>query len=182
MKNLIYINACMKSGSRTQRIATPVIEELSKKYRVETIDLRKSIYPVVDNSILEMVFMNKAFLFGVFGIMLLLYVVAVIYNRIKRPKSKNIVKVRAKVVSINQARAQTNHRDVGFDGLISGGAAIPGARFDATFINEENDETYVFTISESISNQLSVGKAGVLCFNGDEFISFGKDKEIEKIK
>ena len=53
MKNLIYINACMKSGSRTQRIATPVIEELSKKYKVETIDLRKNIYPVVDNYILE---------------------------------------------------------------------------------------------------------------------------------
>ncbi|MBQ7015635.1 MAG: extracellular solute-binding protein [Firmicutes bacterium] len=136
----------------------------------------------VDNSILEMVFMNKAFLFGVFGIMLLLYVVAVIYNRIKRPKNKTIVKVHAKVLSVNQARAQTNHRDVGFDGLISGGAAIPGARFDATFIAEESEETYVFSISESISNQLSVGKAGVLCFNGDEFISFGKDKEIEKIK
>ena len=53
MKNLIYINACMKSGSRTQRIATPVIEELRKKYKVETIDLRKNIYPVVDNYILE---------------------------------------------------------------------------------------------------------------------------------
>lgn len=30
MKNLIYINACMRAGSRTRRIATPIIEELSK--------------------------------------------------------------------------------------------------------------------------------------------------------
>lgn len=27
MKNLIYINACMRAGSRTRRIATPIIGE-----------------------------------------------------------------------------------------------------------------------------------------------------------
>lgn len=53
MKNLIYINACMRAGSRTQRIATPIIEELRKKYNVETIDLTKNLYPVVDNYTLE---------------------------------------------------------------------------------------------------------------------------------
>ncbi|MBO5419192.1 MAG: NAD(P)H-dependent oxidoreductase [Bacteroidales bacterium] len=53
MKNLIYINACMRAGSRTLRIATPIIEELSKKYSVETVDLTKSQYPVADNHTLE---------------------------------------------------------------------------------------------------------------------------------
>lgn len=28
MKDLIYINACMRAGSRTRRIATPIIENL----------------------------------------------------------------------------------------------------------------------------------------------------------
>lgn len=32
MKNLIYINACMRAGSRTRRIATPIVEELRKRY------------------------------------------------------------------------------------------------------------------------------------------------------
>ena len=53
MKNLIYINACMRAGSRTQRIATPIIEELRKRYNVETVDLTKNQYPVADNYTLE---------------------------------------------------------------------------------------------------------------------------------
>lgn len=28
MKDLIYINACMRASSRTRRIATPIIEKL----------------------------------------------------------------------------------------------------------------------------------------------------------
>lgn len=27
MKNLVYINACMRAGSRTRRIATPIVEK-----------------------------------------------------------------------------------------------------------------------------------------------------------
>lgn len=53
MKNLIYINACMRAGSRSRRIATPIIEELRKRYKVETIDLTKNLYPVADNYTLE---------------------------------------------------------------------------------------------------------------------------------
>ena len=44
MKNLIYINACMRAGSRTRRIATPIIEELRKRYNFETVDLTKNLY------------------------------------------------------------------------------------------------------------------------------------------
>ena len=53
MKNLIYINACMRAGSRTRRIATPIIEKLRKRYNVETVDLTKNLYPVADNYTLE---------------------------------------------------------------------------------------------------------------------------------
>ena len=53
MKNLIYINACMREGSRTQMIATPIIDELRKRYEVETVDLTKNLYPAADNHTLE---------------------------------------------------------------------------------------------------------------------------------
>ena len=53
MKKLVYIDACMRAGSRTKRIASPIIAELHKRYSVETVDLTKNIYPVVDNYILE---------------------------------------------------------------------------------------------------------------------------------
>ena len=43
----------MRAGSRTQRIATPIIEELRKRYNVETVDLTKNQYPVADNYTLE---------------------------------------------------------------------------------------------------------------------------------
>ena len=53
MKKLIFIDACMRAGSRTKRIASPIIEELGKKYSIETVDLTKNIYPVADNNTLE---------------------------------------------------------------------------------------------------------------------------------
>ena len=53
MKRLIFIDACMRAGSRTKRIASPFIEELGKKYSIETVDLTKNIYPVADNNTLE---------------------------------------------------------------------------------------------------------------------------------
>ena len=53
MKKLVYIDACMRAGSRTKRIASPIIAELRKRYSVETVDLTKNIYPVADNNTLE---------------------------------------------------------------------------------------------------------------------------------
>lgn len=53
MKNIIFIDACMRAGSRTKRIAERIIEELSGRYRIETIRLGEADYPVVDNRILE---------------------------------------------------------------------------------------------------------------------------------
>lgn len=53
MKNIIFIDACMRAGSRTKRIAERIIEELSSRYCIETIRLGEADYPVVDNRILE---------------------------------------------------------------------------------------------------------------------------------
>jgi FMN-dependent NADH-azoreductase len=53
MKKLIFINSCMRAGSRTKRIASPIIAELRKSYSVETVDLTKNTYPVADNYTLE---------------------------------------------------------------------------------------------------------------------------------
>ena len=53
MKKLIFIDACMRAGSRTRRIATPIIAELGKRYSVETVALTRNIYPVADNYTLE---------------------------------------------------------------------------------------------------------------------------------
>lgn len=50
---LIYIDACMRPGSRTKRIAERLIQELSKKYDVETISLFHPDYPIVESSILK---------------------------------------------------------------------------------------------------------------------------------
>ena len=53
MKKLVFIDACMRAGSRTRRIASPIIKELGRRYSVETVDLTKNIYPVAENYTLE---------------------------------------------------------------------------------------------------------------------------------
>lgn len=53
MKKLIYINACMREESRTQRIAAPIMKELASRYEVETIHLDKSDFQPVDRDILH---------------------------------------------------------------------------------------------------------------------------------
>lgn len=52
MKKLIYIDSCLRAGSRTRRIADRLIQELSMTYEIETVRLADSDYPVVDNDIL----------------------------------------------------------------------------------------------------------------------------------
>ena len=53
MKKLIFIDVCMRTGSRTKRIASAIVAELRKRYSVETVDLTKNIYSVADNYTLE---------------------------------------------------------------------------------------------------------------------------------
>lgn len=53
MKKLFYVDACMRHGSNTKRIADAVVAELSKKYEVEMIRLSENDFPVVGNGILD---------------------------------------------------------------------------------------------------------------------------------
>lgn len=53
MKKLIFIDSCMREESRTKRIATPIIAELSKRYEVERIALEGASYPAVDSKTLQ---------------------------------------------------------------------------------------------------------------------------------
>ena len=53
MKKLIYINACMREESRTQRIAEPIVGELSSRYDIETIRLDKTDFKPIDRDVLR---------------------------------------------------------------------------------------------------------------------------------
>ena len=53
MARLIFIDATMREGSRTRRIARPIIDELGKRYEIETIRLDGAGYPAVDSRILH---------------------------------------------------------------------------------------------------------------------------------
>lgn len=53
MKKLIYIDACMRNESRTHRIAVPIIEDLGKKYDIETVDLTASPYLAINKESLQ---------------------------------------------------------------------------------------------------------------------------------
>lgn len=52
MKKLFYIDACMREGSNTKKIAEAVVGELSKRYDVECVRLSEMAFPVVNNDIL----------------------------------------------------------------------------------------------------------------------------------
>lgn len=50
---LFYIDATMREESRTRRIASPLIEELGKRYEIETVKLDGADFPAVGSSILH---------------------------------------------------------------------------------------------------------------------------------
>ena len=53
MKRLFYIDSCLRSSSKTKRIADALIYRLSDKYEVDTIRLSEYDFPVVKNDILN---------------------------------------------------------------------------------------------------------------------------------
>ena len=116
----------------------------------------------------------------VIGIFVMLYLFASIFNRIKHPKKKKM-NVKVKVESIRKVRSQMNHGNVAGEGLINGGTAIPGSLFSVTFLDEENNDTFVFAITEGMSEKPKIGEKGILRFNGDEYISFTPENEKEKM-
>ena len=126
----------------------------------------------------DSIFFEKEIWLFIFGGLILLYVIAAIYSRIKRPK-KEIKTIKVKVLSVSKVMAQTAHQDVGFDRAMSG-KAVSASKFEVTFIDENSGETYIFAVSASQGEKLYVGKAGELCYNGDELISFGHEVGQEK--
>ena len=53
MAKLVFIDATMREGSRTRRIARPLVDELGKRYDIETIRLDGAGFPAVDSRILH---------------------------------------------------------------------------------------------------------------------------------
>jgi len=128
---------------------------------------------MLQDNLHDSIFFEKEIWLYIFGGLILLYVIAAIYSRIKRPKKK-IKTIKAKILSISKVMAQTVPQDAGFERAMSG-KAVPGTKFDVTFIDENSEETYVFAVSASQCEKLYVGKTGNLCYNGDDLISFGLD-------
>ncbi len=125
----------------------------------------------------DTIFHSQYFWFYVFGALILLYIAAVLYNRIKRPK-KGVRAVKVRVESISQIRVQTTPRTAFGDKMYSSATHVPGSRFDVTFTDEEKNEALIFSVGESICEQLKAGDTGVLRYNGSEFISFDTAKVV----
>ena len=53
MKKLFYIDACLRSGSNTKRIADVIIDKLSERYEVETVRLSEHSFSIVKNDVLN---------------------------------------------------------------------------------------------------------------------------------
>lgn len=53
MKKLFYVDACLREGSNTKKIADAIFDELSNKYEMETVRLSDCSFPIVDNDILN---------------------------------------------------------------------------------------------------------------------------------
>lgn len=52
-KKIVFIDCCMRKGSRTGMIASPIIKALEQRYDIERISLEGSTYPCVDSKVLE---------------------------------------------------------------------------------------------------------------------------------
>ena len=123
----------------------------------------------------DSIFYSQHFWFYVFVILVVMYVAATFYYHIKRPR-KGIKAVNVRVEAVHKVRVQTAPRNTGNDELKSNLAQVPGSRFDVTFTDDENNDAFVFAMSEKECEDLQIGDTGVLRYNGGSFISF-KRKE-----
>ena len=125
----------------------------------------------------DTIFYSQYFWFYVFGALILLYLAAALYVRIKRPR-KGIKAVHVRIEALNRIRAQSSPRNTGSDELKSNLAQVPASRFDVTFTDEENSEAFVFSMSEKECDEMKIGDKGILRYNGGKFISFSKVGEV----
>ena len=53
MRKIFYVDACLRTGSNTKKIADAIIAKLAERYDVETVRLSENVFPVVNNDILN---------------------------------------------------------------------------------------------------------------------------------
>lgn len=120
---------------------------------------------------------HKEFILYIIAGFILLYIAGAILNRVKHPK-KGVCSKNVRVAAITKVRAQMNHRTAGPDGL-SAGSAIPGAKFEVTFMEEDTSDLHIFALSESQCDKLQMGDNGVLLYNGNDFLSFERQGDVQ---
>ena len=53
MRKIFYVDACLRTGSNTKKIADAIIAKLAERYDIETVRLSEHTFPVVTNDILN---------------------------------------------------------------------------------------------------------------------------------
>ena len=53
MRKIFYVDACLRTGSNTKKIADAIIAKLAERYEIETVRLSENVFPVVNNDILN---------------------------------------------------------------------------------------------------------------------------------
>ena len=53
MRKIFYVDACLRTGSNTKKIADAIIAKLAERYDIETVRLSEHTFPVVNNDILN---------------------------------------------------------------------------------------------------------------------------------
>ena len=53
MRKIFYVDACLRTGSNTKKIADAIIAKLAERYEIETVRLSENTFPVVNNDILN---------------------------------------------------------------------------------------------------------------------------------
>ncbi len=116
-------------------------------------------------------FYSQYFWYFLFGTLIILYIIAVIIKRVRRPKSgekrmtariEEINKLRVPVQIMNRGRQMTNN------------TTVPVSFWEVSFRSEDTNEAYSFSIKESVCENFKVNDKGILKFNGGDFISFDR--------
>ena len=53
MRKIFYVDACLRTGSNTKKIADAIIAKLAERYDIETVRLSEHTFPLVNNDILN---------------------------------------------------------------------------------------------------------------------------------
>ena len=53
MRKIFYVDACLRTGSNTKKIADAIIAKLAERYEIETVRLSENTFPIVNNDILN---------------------------------------------------------------------------------------------------------------------------------